>query len=189
MFLSTVLGFVAVEAGWIVTELGRQPWIIQGVMRTSEAVSPMPGLLVPFVLFTIVYIGLGAVVIALIRRTVLETIPERGVRDRWKRTTSSSCADRRSCVLRSTARTVLGPDICLARVAAASQVGLILWGWALAQYPYAIRPHLTFAAAAALPGVQVLLLQVLGIGAVILLPCLLYLFGIFGPRGHESATR
>lgn len=78
MFVSTALGFVAVEAGWMVTELGRQPWIIQGVMRTSEAVTPMPGLLVPFVLFTCIYAGLAAVVIALIRRTVLETAPVRG---------------------------------------------------------------------------------------------------------------
>jgi cytochrome d ubiquinol oxidase subunit I len=75
MALSTVLGFAAVEAGWMVTELGRQPWIIQGVMKTSEAVTPMPGLVAPFVLFTLVYAGLGAVVIALIRRTVLETDP------------------------------------------------------------------------------------------------------------------
>lgn len=75
---STGLGFVALEAGWMVTELGRQPWIIQGVMRTSEAVTPMPGLVVPFVLFTLVYLGLAAVVIALIRRTVLETAPARG---------------------------------------------------------------------------------------------------------------
>ncbi|WP_340097902.1 cytochrome ubiquinol oxidase subunit I [Salinibaculum salinum] len=37
---STVLGIVAVEVGWIVTEVGRQPWVIQGVMKTSEGVSP-----------------------------------------------------------------------------------------------------------------------------------------------------
>src|SRR6266850_1473727 len=42
------LGFVAIEAGWTVTEVGRQPWIIHGVMRTSEAVTPMPHLAVPF---------------------------------------------------------------------------------------------------------------------------------------------
>jgi hypothetical protein len=40
----------------------------------------MPGLVVPFVLFTVIYLGLGAVVIALIRRTVLETAPARGDR-------------------------------------------------------------------------------------------------------------
>ena len=35
--------FVAIETGWIVTEVGRQPWIVQGVMRTSEAVTTRPG--------------------------------------------------------------------------------------------------------------------------------------------------
>jgi len=75
VFCSTALGFVAIEAGWIVTELGRQPWIVQGVMRTSDAVTPMPGLIVPFMLFTLIYIVLAAVVIALIRRTIVETAP------------------------------------------------------------------------------------------------------------------
>jgi cytochrome d ubiquinol oxidase subunit II len=74
----------------------------------------------------------------------------------------------------------------LARIAAASQVAFILWGWALAQYPYAIRPHLTLTEAAAPANVQILLLQVLGVGAVVLIPSLLYLFGIFGPRGRQS---
>ena len=36
--------FLAIEAGWIVTEVGRQPWIVQGVMRTSEAVTSRPGI-------------------------------------------------------------------------------------------------------------------------------------------------
>jgi cytochrome d ubiquinol oxidase subunit II len=74
----------------------------------------------------------------------------------------------------------------LARLGAATQVLFILWGWALAQYPYAIRPHLTLADAAAPANVQVLLLQVLGVGAVVLVPSLLYLFGIFGPRGNQT---
>ena len=74
----------------------------------------------------------------------------------------------------------------LARLAAALQVVFILWGWALAQYPYAIRPHLTLVDAAAPTNVQILLLQVLGVGAVVLLPSLLYLFRIFGPRGHQK---
>jgi cytochrome d ubiquinol oxidase subunit I len=75
--VSTGLGFIALEAGWIVTELGRQPWIIHGVMKTADAVTPMPGLAAPFVLFTIIYIGLAGVVFALIRGTVLETVPTR----------------------------------------------------------------------------------------------------------------
>jgi cytochrome d ubiquinol oxidase subunit II len=73
-----------------------------------------------------------------------------------------------------------------ARLAAAAQVSFILWGWALTQYPYAIRPHLTLIDAAAPPNVLVMLLQVLSIGAVILLPSLLYLFRIFGPRGQAA---
>jgi cytochrome d ubiquinol oxidase subunit I len=36
--------FIAIEAGWIVTEVGRQPWIVQGVMRTADAVTTRPGL-------------------------------------------------------------------------------------------------------------------------------------------------
>ncbi|MDQ3413761.1 MAG: cytochrome ubiquinol oxidase subunit I [Verrucomicrobiota bacterium] len=61
------LGFIAIEAGWMVTELGRQPWIIYGVMRTSEAVTPMPGIAVPFYIFTGVYIFLAIVVVYLLR--------------------------------------------------------------------------------------------------------------------------
>src|SRR5439155_5064508 len=66
--LTGPLGFVAMEAGWTVTEVGRQPWIVQGVMRTSEAVTPMPHLAFPFVSFTILYLFLAAVVIVLLRR-------------------------------------------------------------------------------------------------------------------------
>jgi cytochrome d ubiquinol oxidase subunit I len=47
------LGFIALESGWTVTEVGRQPWIIQGVMRTSEAVTKMPGIQYTFYLFTL----------------------------------------------------------------------------------------------------------------------------------------
>jgi cytochrome d ubiquinol oxidase subunit I len=37
------LGFVGVIAGWIVTECGRQPWVVYGIMRTADATSPIPG--------------------------------------------------------------------------------------------------------------------------------------------------
>jgi cytochrome d ubiquinol oxidase subunit I len=67
------LGFLAIEAGWVVTEMGRQPWIIYGVMRTQEAVTPMPGLVVPFVTFTAVYIFLAVIVVFLLCRQFLET--------------------------------------------------------------------------------------------------------------------
>lgn len=67
------LGFVAIEAGWVVTEVGRQPWIIYGVLRTADAVTPMPGLLVPFVTFTLTYIFLAFIVVHLLLRQFLET--------------------------------------------------------------------------------------------------------------------
>ena len=40
LMVSTPLGILAVELGWIVTEVGRQPWVVQGVLKTSEGVSP-----------------------------------------------------------------------------------------------------------------------------------------------------
>jgi cytochrome d ubiquinol oxidase subunit I len=67
------LGFIAVEAGWTVTEVGRQPWIVQGFMRTADAVTPVPGLVVPFVGFTLLYIGLAIAVVWLLYRQILKT--------------------------------------------------------------------------------------------------------------------
>jgi cytochrome bd ubiquinol oxidase subunit I len=64
------LGFIAVEAGWTVTEVGRQPWIIYNVMRTADAVTPMPGIAYSFYLFTVIYISLSAAVIFLLRRQI-----------------------------------------------------------------------------------------------------------------------
>jgi cytochrome bd-type quinol oxidase subunit 1 len=72
---SAPLGMIAVENGWFVTELGRQPWIIYGFMRTRDAVTPMPGLVVPFTTFTIVYLLLAVIVIFLLRRQFMETQP------------------------------------------------------------------------------------------------------------------
>ena len=62
------MGFIAIEAGWMVTELGRQPWIIYNVMRTEEAVTPMPGIAVPFAVFTGIYLFLSVVLVYLLRR-------------------------------------------------------------------------------------------------------------------------
>jgi cytochrome bd ubiquinol oxidase subunit I len=70
LIVAAPLGFIAIETGWTVTEVGRQPWIIYGVMRTSEAVTPMPGLVVPFVTFTLLYIFLALVTVWLLLRQV-----------------------------------------------------------------------------------------------------------------------
>lgn len=67
------LGFIAIEAGWTVTEVGRQPWVVQDMLRTAEAVTPMPGLIVPFLGFTALYIGLAIMVAFLLWRQILKT--------------------------------------------------------------------------------------------------------------------
>ncbi len=73
VILASPLGFVAVEAGWTVTEVGRQPWIVHGILRTADAVTPMPGLGVTFALFTALYFGLAIAVVFLLRRQILKT--------------------------------------------------------------------------------------------------------------------
>jgi cytochrome d ubiquinol oxidase subunit I len=71
LFVAAIpLGFIALEAGWTVTEVGRQPWIIQGVMRTAQAVTPMPGIRYSFYLFTAVYLSLSLVVIFMLYRQI-----------------------------------------------------------------------------------------------------------------------
>lgn len=68
--IATPMGFIAVEAGWTVTEVGRQPWIIHGIMRTADAVTPMPGIVYSFYIFTAVYISLSLIVAFLLYRQI-----------------------------------------------------------------------------------------------------------------------
>jgi cytochrome bd ubiquinol oxidase subunit I len=71
--LAAPMGFIAIEAGWTVTEVGRQPWIVYGVLRTADAVTPMPGLIVPFLGFTALYCFLGAIVAWLLYRQIIRS--------------------------------------------------------------------------------------------------------------------
>ena len=68
LILAAPLGFIAIEAGWTVTEVGRQPFIISGIMRTAEAVTPVPHLIIPLFTFTSVYLFLAFVVLFLLLR-------------------------------------------------------------------------------------------------------------------------
>ena len=70
----------------------------------------------------------------------------------------------------------------LARFCAVIQVSLILWGWALAQYPFLVRPAITLYAAAAPDVTLNLLLAALVAGAVLLFPSFYYLFRVFKGR-------
>jgi cytochrome d ubiquinol oxidase subunit I len=62
------LAFVALIAGWVTTEVGRQPWIVYKVMRTEQAVTSSSGLAVGYVVLLLVYAGLGTAVYWLLRR-------------------------------------------------------------------------------------------------------------------------
>jgi cytochrome d ubiquinol oxidase subunit I len=64
------LGFVAIEAGWIVTEVGRQPWIIHQIMRTEDAVTPMPGMKYSFFYYLFLYTVLAITVTWLMNRQI-----------------------------------------------------------------------------------------------------------------------
>jgi cytochrome d ubiquinol oxidase subunit I len=65
--VSGVAAVVALESGWIVTEVGRQPWIVQGFMRTSEAVTPAQGLWWVFGLTMALYVGLFVTAVLILR--------------------------------------------------------------------------------------------------------------------------
>ncbi len=73
LVVAAPMGFICTEAGWIVTEVGRQPWIVYRVMKTADAVTPMPGLIVPFLVFTALYCVLGVVVAWLLYQQVLRS--------------------------------------------------------------------------------------------------------------------
>jgi cytochrome d ubiquinol oxidase subunit I len=74
------LGFVALEAGWMVTELGRQPWIIYHIMRTKDAVTPMANISITFSVMTAVYLLLGICAAWLLSKHVIAA-PEKETRD------------------------------------------------------------------------------------------------------------
>jgi cytochrome d ubiquinol oxidase subunit I len=65
--VSGVLAVVALECGWIVTEVGRQPWVVYNVMRTKDAVTNSQGIWVTFALVLLLYALLGAVLVITLR--------------------------------------------------------------------------------------------------------------------------
>jgi len=74
MLWSIPLPYIAMEMGWVVSEVGRQPWIVYNLMRTSDAVSPIAGsqVMVSLTAFILVYGLLGAVGFYLIAKSVKE---------------------------------------------------------------------------------------------------------------------
>ena len=62
------LAFLANELGWLVSEFGRQPWVVYGVFRTANAITTAPGLGATFAGFTVLYLALSAVTVCGVRR-------------------------------------------------------------------------------------------------------------------------
>ena len=66
--VSGIAAIVAMEAGWIVTEVGRQPWIVQDVMRTEEAITGASGVWWTFSIVIVLYAALGTATVLILRR-------------------------------------------------------------------------------------------------------------------------
>ncbi len=88
MVLAGPIGFVAVIAGWVVTEVGRQPWVVQGLLRTDQASSLVPGSSVAFTLslfvitYGVLFVAFGIFFRHLVRQglvsRVQENLPQQG---------------------------------------------------------------------------------------------------------------
>ena len=78
LILCAPLGFIALEAGWVVTEVGRQPWVIYRVMRTAEGVTPVTEVWGSLVMFTGVYSALLILLVFFLRRLAKEAPVETG---------------------------------------------------------------------------------------------------------------
>jgi cytochrome d ubiquinol oxidase subunit I len=70
LVLMSPLGLIAIEAGWVVTEVGRQPWVIYGYLKTADALTPRPGIIVTLILYLMIYLALSFVVYHLVRRQI-----------------------------------------------------------------------------------------------------------------------
>jgi cytochrome bd ubiquinol oxidase subunit I len=65
--VSGVSAVVALECGWIVTEVGRQPWVVYNILRTEDAVTKADGIWVSFIAVLLLYVALGAALVIVLR--------------------------------------------------------------------------------------------------------------------------
>jgi cytochrome bd ubiquinol oxidase subunit I len=84
--LAGPLSFIAIELGWMVTELGRQPWVIYGFLRTQDAVTTAPGLGISFAIFSGIYVVLAVTLTVLLLRLARSPLPKQ----EWSLLVSSS---------------------------------------------------------------------------------------------------
>ena len=78
LLYSIPLPLLANELGWITAEMGRQPWIVYGVLRTYEAGSPQPAahVLVTVTLITLLYTLLIALVVYLMKQEITKAMQQ-----------------------------------------------------------------------------------------------------------------
>ena len=70
-----VVATIALEAGWVTTEVGRQPWVVYGILRTADAVSPAPGLRFGLYALVVVYTLLTVATVYVLRRLARVPVP------------------------------------------------------------------------------------------------------------------
>jgi cytochrome d ubiquinol oxidase subunit I len=169
--VSGVAAVVAMEAGWITTEVGRQPWIVYGIMRTAAAVSPAPGLFYGLWAVIAIYLVLTGLTVYVLRR-----LARRHDTPAPQVVAVSVAAGLAAIVLLGVRR------YGLARVASALAATTILIGWAVAQYPYVLLPALTIEQAARGRATLLAMLVALVVGSLILVPALVYLYALFQRR-------
>jgi cytochrome bd ubiquinol oxidase subunit I len=75
------LSFVALELGWILTEEGRQPWVIYDLLRTKDAVNPAQWMNVSFLIFSCIYVLLGTTLIIMLLMLARQPKPEQSWSD------------------------------------------------------------------------------------------------------------
>jgi len=88
--LAGPLSFIAIELGWMVTELGRQPWVIYNILRTQDAVTTAPGLDISFAIFSGIYVVLAITLTVLLLRLARSPLPKQ----EWPVLVSSSSKER-----------------------------------------------------------------------------------------------
>ena len=59
---------MAMEAGWVTTEVGRQPWVVYGILRTADAVTHARGIWGSFAIVVVIYAAVGTALIVVLRR-------------------------------------------------------------------------------------------------------------------------
>ena len=76
VLLTGPLSFLAIEFGWMVTEIGRQPWVIYGYLRTKDAVTTSPWLNYSFFVFSLIYLLLAVTLVWMLLRVARSPLPE-----------------------------------------------------------------------------------------------------------------